>query len=104
MDGRERMIQKTFTKTGASCRVTFRVPSEEVQVGAELLGDFNDWRVEANPLTRRKNGSYSTTLTLRTGQSYRFRYLIDGERWLNDEQADKLVANRFGSLDCLLEL
>ncbi len=98
------MIQKTFTKKRTSCKVTFRVAGDEVQVAAALLGDFNDWRVEANPLTRRKDGSYSTTLTLKPGQSYRFRYLIDGERWLNDEQADRLVANRFGSLDSLVEL
>jgi 1,4-alpha-glucan branching enzyme len=98
------MIQKTFSKKKTSCKVTFRVAAGEVQVGAALLGDFNDWNVEANPLTRRKDGTYSTTVTLKTGQAYRFRYLIDSERWLNDEQADKLVANRFGSLDSLLEL
>jgi 1,4-alpha-glucan branching enzyme len=98
------MIQKTFSKKGTSCKVTFRVPGEEVQVGAAVLGDFNDWNVEANPLVRRKDGTYSTTLTLETGRTYRFRYLIDSERWLNDPDADKLVANRFGSLDSLLEL
>ena len=97
------MIKKSYSTTGKSCRVTFRLPAEEL--GAEtvsVLGDFNGWSAEAHPLKLRKNGSFSATISLKGGESYRFRYLVDGRSWSNDEQADDLAPNRFGSLDGVL--
>jgi 1,4-alpha-glucan branching enzyme len=98
------MIKKTYSKSGASCTVTFRLAGDEVEGAAAVLGDFNDWDREKDPLQERKDGSWSTTLRLEGGRAYRFRYLIDDKRWLNDEEADSLVANRFGSMDGVLEL
>ncbi len=98
------MLSKAFSRKGTSCKVTFRLSGAEVQVGASVLGDFNDWSPGAHPLRRRRDGTYSATVSLPAGRVYRFRYLVDDERWLNDEQADKLVPNRFGSLDSLIEL
>jgi len=43
-------------------------------------------------------------LTLKTGQSYRFRYLLDGERWENDWEADGYVENDIGDEDSLVSL
>jgi hypothetical protein len=34
---------------------------------------------------------------LEPGHDYQFRYLVDGETWLNDPAADKYVPNPFGS-------
>lgn len=31
------------------------------------------------------------------GRAYQFRYLIDGEQWTNDNQADAHVYNRYGT-------
>ena len=95
-------MKKNYTKTGRICRVTFSLPAE---VGAEtafLCGDFNDWDPNAHPLKRRKDGSFSTTLSLIAGREYRFRYLIDGERWENDWNADKYLPNAFGSEDSVV--
>ena len=99
------MIKKSYSKTGKVCRVTFRLKAEEVE-GKEVavLGDFNEWDPKANPLAARKNGSFSTTVSLDADKSYRFRYLADEERWLNDAEVESLVPNRFGGADCLLEL
>jgi hypothetical protein len=60
--------------------------------------------VSAHPMKRRKDGSFSVALTLKTGQSYRFRYLLDGERWENDWEADGYVENDFGDEDSLVSL
>ena len=43
-----------------------------------------------------KAGGFSATLELEQGKEYQFRYLIDGESWLNDDEADKLSPTPFG--------
>lgn len=100
------MISKRYTKTGKKCRVTFRLqPDEATEAGrVQLLGDFNGWNPEATPLELRKNGSFSATASLESGRNYRFRYLVDGRRWITDERADALVPNRFGDLDSVVAI
>ena len=96
------MIAKTYSKTTNKCRVTFRIPADIETETISVLGEFNDWNPEAHQLKARKNGTFSTTLSLATGQVYRFRYLADGGTWLNDDDADGLELNRFGTLDTVL--
>ena len=96
------MITKSYSKTGQVCRVTFRIPSEIEAETVTVLGDFNEWEPELHPLKARKNGTFSTTLSLESGRSYRFRYLADGQHWLNDEAADEYAPNRFGEHDSIV--
>ncbi len=100
------MINKSYTKTGKKCRVTFKLTAEELSdvQNVQLLGDFNGWSPKATPLAARKDGSFSTTQSLETGREYRFRYLVDGKSWLSDDGADGLVPNRFGDLDSVVSL
>ena len=49
-----------------------------------------------------KNGSFSVTVSLPAGQSYRYRYLLDGERWENDWDAESYVSNEFGGEDSVI--
>ncbi len=98
------MISKTYTKTGKKCRVTFKLPADAVGEASavHVLGDFNGWDPGATPLKRRKDGAFSTTASLDAGRDYRFRYLVDGESWVTDAEADELVRNRFGDLDSVV--
>jgi len=99
------MITKTYSKTGSSCRVTFTIPSGQAEAkSAVVLGEWNGWNADATPMKRGKDGSWSATVTIATGRPYRFRYLLDGRHWANDEGADALVANQFGSEDSVLSL
>jgi len=97
-------MRKTYTKTGRSCRVTFELPSDVDAQSVVVCGEFNDWDSQMHPMKRRKDGSFSTTLSLKPGASYRFRYLLDGERWENDWVADRYVANEYGTQDSLVIL
>ena len=93
------MIKKQFLKARPVCKTTFSVPAEAVtgkQVG--VVGQFNDWDTEAPiKMTKRKTGVYSATVELPVGQQVEFRYLVDGERWLNDTDADGTVHTPYGS-------
>lgn len=98
------MLKKNYTKTGRYCRVTFKLPAEVEAESVALCGDFNDWSREANPMKRLKDGSYSVTVSLPADESYRFRYLLDGERWENDWDADEYVPNSYGSEDSVVQV
>jgi 1,4-alpha-glucan branching enzyme len=98
------MLKKTMSKGGKTYRVTFSVPAELGAQEVYVCGEFNDWNETSHPLSVRKDGRFSTTLTLDAGQEYRFRYLVDGERWENDWEADAYVANEFGSEDSVVKL
>ncbi|MCA9933913.1 MAG: isoamylase early set domain-containing protein [Ardenticatenaceae bacterium] len=98
------MLKKSYSKTGDFCRVTFKLP---VEVGAEtavLAGEFNDWDTNAKPMRKLKDGSFSQTVSVEAGRSYRFRYLLDGERWENDWEADGYAANEHGSDDSVVDV
>lgn len=95
------MLKKSYSKTGRACRVTFKITADNAPEAeaVAVLGDWNEWSPERHRLVRRKDGSLSTTISLEAGKRYRFRYLVDGNDWANDDQPDELIANRFGGLD-----
>jgi hypothetical protein len=95
------MIIKSFVQDGTACRVTFRLTGSAQS--AALLGDFNLWSPAAHPLERADDGSLGVTVALEPGD-YRFRYLVDGERWINDDGADGLVPNLFGTADSIVAI
>jgi hypothetical protein len=98
------MLKKCYSKTGQTCRVTFNLPPESGAESALLCGEFTDWKAEAKLMKPLKKGGFSLTLSLPANRSYRFRYLLDGERWENDGQADDYVANCFGCEDSVVTL
>ena len=98
------MLLKKQSKTGKSCRVTFKYPNTENAESAVLVGDFNDWSLEDRPMKRLKDGSFSKTISLETGRSYRFRYVLDGNIWVNDPAADRYEPNTFGEENSVVDL
>lgn len=97
------MVRKSPTGENR-CRVTFELPGETGATTVHLCGDFNDWSTCDTPLTTRKNGRFSVTMTLPRGRRFHYRYLIDGERWENDWAADDYEPNEFGGDDSVLDL
>lgn len=55
-------------------------------------------------MDRDRDGSFSLVVRLETGRSYRFRYLLDDQRWENDWAADAYVPNAFGEDDSVVDL
>jgi 1,4-alpha-glucan branching enzyme len=98
------MVKKEYTKARKSCRVTFDLPAEANARAAHLCGEFNGWSVTSHPMKRRKDGSFTVTVSLTPGRHYRFRYHLDGGRWENDHAADGYLPNPFGSQDSLLKV
>lgn len=96
------MLKKSYSKSGGSCRVTFKLPAEVAAETAVLCGDFNNWDQNETPMKKLKDGSFSATVSLEPGSAYRFRYLLDGQRWENDWEADQYLPNSYGEEDSLV--
>ncbi|MGF1534575.1 MAG: isoamylase early set domain-containing protein [Bernardetiaceae bacterium] len=88
-------LKKQFLKSKPVCKVTFRVSQEQVPDAetVHLVGDFNQWDKTAHPLTPLKNGDFKITIDLDAEQKYAFRYLVDGQQWINDDEPDALMNN-----------
>ncbi len=90
------MFKKRFLKKGA-VKVDFILP-DAIAADADtayLVGDFNDWDEKATPMNQLKNGTFKITLDLEPNREYQFRYLVNGNQWHNDWDADKYVPNPF---------
>lgn len=93
------MIKKQFLKSKPVCKATFTLPKATVNGAKEvlILGEFNNWNSEeATKMKKQKGGAFKATVELETGKEYQFRYLLDGEKWENEVEADKVVMNEFG--------
>jgi 1,4-alpha-glucan branching enzyme len=85
-------------------RVTFTVdPRVDARTSA-VCGEWNDWSADADIMRREAEGGFSLTVDLDAGRAYRFRYLLDGQRWDNDWAADAYVPNGFGGEDSVVDL
>ena len=83
-------ITKQFLKSKPECKVKFSLSADEAgnAENAALLGNFNKWDPNATPMKKQKDGGFTATINLPTGQDGKFRYLLDGTRWINDADAD----------------
>ena len=84
------------------CKVTLSLKNDELATAKDVavLGDFNSWDPKQSfPMKKLKNGTFKTTIDLEVGHEYQFRYLVDGETWVNDAQADKYVPTGVGAED-----
>ena len=94
-------IKKEFLEAPDVCKVTFRLPHAAIMGGKRvcIVGDFNGWSTQANPMRKLRNGDFLITLNLKAGRSYHYRYLIDESRWENDWKADRYEKNPYGDSD-----
>lgn len=95
---------KQYYENGRKCKVTFRLLRElagDTQ-NVTIVGDFNNWNNNILPMTQLKNGDFVITIDLYSKREYRFRYLIDGDRWENDWYADRFLPNELGFKDSVV--
>jgi 1,4-alpha-glucan branching enzyme len=99
-------IKKQFLKSKPVCKVSFKVTREMANGASKVnvVGEFNGWNETSDEMNALKDGSFSLSLDLETGHSYRFRYLLDGSIWINDEAADRYQDSGFNSQNSVVEL
>lgn len=97
------MIEKKASPKGKSVRVVFELPADVANESVTVVGDFNEWKADKDVMKLdKKSGVWKKAITLKPGNSYQFRYFIDGQEWHNDEQADGYVPNPYFGENSLL--
>jgi 1,4-alpha-glucan branching enzyme len=86
------MLNKKFIKSKKTCQVTFSLPDGDAVKQASVVGEFNGWDADKNPMSKVK-GIWKTTVEVDQGREYQYRYFVNGREWLNDPEADKYVPN-----------
>ncbi len=93
-------LKKQYLKSKPVCKVTFSMKKEAVSGAGkvDLLGEFNNWNT-AEPVKMKmlKNGSFQVTIDLPSETEFQYKYLLDGEKWINDDSADKYVNSGLGT-------
>ncbi|WP_111706726.1 isoamylase early set domain-containing protein [Lutibacter citreus] len=93
-------LKKQYLKSKPVCKVTFLLDKEEALEAerVDLLGEFNNWNT-AEPVIMKKlkNGSFKVVIDLPAEKEFQFKYLLDGEKWVNDTNADKFVNSGLGA-------
>lgn len=85
-------------------QIEFRMPADHLDSHhVQLAGEFNGWSKTATPM-RRSGAHFVATVSLVPGRTYRYKFLVDGERWENDWSADAYVPNEYGGDDSLIDL
>ncbi len=95
-----------LTKKGVGdgkVRVGFSLPPEVEAERVAVCGDFTEW-APTLVMKRSKHGQWRASVRLDAGRRYRFRYLVDGDRWENDREADGYEPNPFGSDDSVVQV
>ncbi len=97
------MIRKKPVRNSSKVSVTFEASGHDGAQSIAVVGDFNAWDPTKHTMKRRKDGQWSATIRLAKNDRYAFRYLVDGETWETDTESDATEANRFGSMNSIVE-
>ncbi len=89
------MLKKRYLKSRDICKVTFYTAAALEADNIYLVGDFNGWDETAAPMQSLKDGRFKIVLELEPEREYQFRYLVNGDEWHNDWDADNYVPNPF---------
>ena len=92
-------INKKYSQDKKLCQITFTIPKEICQNFDEIciVGDFNNWDPNQHKFSHKNpDGSSSIELVLDANKEYQFRYLCDGQIWLNEPEADAESLTHFG--------
>lgn len=88
------MINIKHRRGQKTARVTFSLDDDR---RCSVIGDFNEWDPHRSPLVKRSNGLRSAAVEVPVGTEIRFRYLADDGEFFDDQDADVLEPNGFGS-------
>ena len=96
------MVTKTYFKTKDYCKVKFSVRPENAET-VEILGLNSDWE-HSIIMSRKKDGTFSSEVSLPKNSQHEFKYRINETEWLNEPEADSQATNSFGGVNSVLVL
>jgi hypothetical protein len=69
-----------------------------------IAGDFNDWEADATPLQdTNADGVWTGLIALRPGM-HKYMFVVNGERWVTDPEAESYVDDGFGMRNAVIAI
>lgn len=84
-------------------RLTVSASSDLEGESCALVGTFNHWDEVALPMERTSDGRWRVELELEAG-IYRYKFCLDGERWVPDPESEENEDDGFGSANSVLRI
>ncbi|MEL6905123.1 MAG: alpha-amylase family glycosyl hydrolase [Planctomycetota bacterium] len=84
-------------------RVTFSLSADHEGETCAVAGDFNAWSHESAPMQRTGDGRWVGEVVLGPGV-HRYKFCLDGDRWLPDPESDEREDDGFSSENSILRL
>ena len=81
--------------------LVFEFHDDDARVVA-LAGDFNGWAPDRLPLHRDASGLWTASIAALPPGRYRYKFLIDGTRWIADPSHSRRDSDPYGGFDSIL--
>ena len=67
-----------------------------------VAGDFNEWSRVATPLKQKESGLWFTEIVVPGTGRFEYKFIIDGQRWIEDPSNGMKAPNDYGGLNSVL--
>jgi len=67
-----------------------------------VSGQFNGWNPAAGSFTRGEDGAWRLDIPAPAPGRYRYKFLVDETRWIEDPSHDEKEPNPYGGMDSIL--
>jgi serine protease AprX len=67
-----------------------------------VAGDFNEWNQAATPLKRNASGLWFTEILFPRSGQFQYKFVVDGQRWVEDPANGMKAPDNYGGLNSLL--
>lgn len=80
---------------------TFTLTNDKAEKVA-VVGTFNDWNVEATPMTR-EGDTWKATVSLKPGR-HEYKFVINNTDWIADPSSKDSISDKYGSKSSIVEI
>jgi len=87
----------------ANGRLMFLYHDDEAN-SVSLVGDFNSWNSALTPLAKNDSGLWFAEIDAPKSGSYHYKFVVDGNRWLEDPSNGMKVPDNYGGLNSVLAI
>ena len=72
---------------------------DDAATSVSVAGDFNDWHPLATPLARNTSGLWIGEIDVKETGRFEYKFIIDGQRWLEDPSNGMKAPDNLGGLN-----
>ena len=77
---------------------------DDAAESVSVAGDFNSWDRLAAPLKRIDSGLWSTEIVVPPSGRFEYKFIVNGNRWIEDPSNGMKVPDKFGGLNSVVVL